>query len=164
MRIADGKTELTVLDFIAQANKLYDYESRFRALTGSDRKTTEDGIKNGFTFMPRGCSIEMEKVARERILETVRNCVFNLKRIRSEIRNFEYNTGKQLTISNFLNYYDLDAYALYNKSDKGWSALKRSVGLLKDTPSVLQLEAEKYLYQFLHICLLYTSPSPRDCS
>lgn len=151
LRIADGKTELTVLDFIAQANKLYDYESRFRALTGSDRKTTEDGIKNGFTFMPRGCSIEMEKVARERILETVRNCVFNLKRIRSEIRNFEYNTGKQLTISNFLNYYDLDAYALYNKSDKGWSALKRSVGLLKDTPSVLQLEAEKYLYQFLHI-------------
>ena len=130
---------------------MYDYESRFRALTGSDRKTTEDGIKNGFTFMPRGCSIEMEKVARERILETVRNCVFNLKRIRSEIRNFEYNTGKQLTISNFLNYYDLDAYALYNKSDKGWSALKRSVGLLKDTPSVLQLEAEKYLYQFLHI-------------
>lgn len=151
LRIADGKTELTVLDFIAQANKQYDYESRFRALTGGSRKNTEDGIKNGFSFLPRGCSIEMEKVAREHILETVRNSIFNLKRLRKEIKSFEDVTGQTLTIYNFLNYYDLDPYALYNKSDKCWNALKRSAGILKDNPSKLQLEVEKYLYQFIHI-------------
>lgn len=151
LRTADGKTELTVLDFIAQANKQYDYESRFRALTGGSRKTTEEGIRNGFTFLPRGCSIEMEKVAREHILETVKNNIFNLKRIRNEIQNFEYMTGQILTISNFLNYFDLDAYALYNKGDKCWNGLKRSVGLLKDKPTTLQCEVEKYIYQLLHI-------------
>lgn len=151
LRIADGKTELTVLDFIAQANKQYDYESRFRALTGGSRKSTEDGIRNGFLFLPRGCNIEMERVAREHILETVKNSVFNLKRIRQEIQNFEDTTGQSLTILNFLNYYDLEAYALYNKSDKSWNALKRSVGLLKDKPSRLQLEVEKYIYQLIHI-------------
>lgn len=151
LRTADGKTELTVLDFIAQANKQYDYESRFRALTGGSRKTTEEGIKNGFSFLPRGCSIEMEKVAREYILETVRNSIFNLKRLRKDIQSFEDSTGQSLTISNFLEYYDLDPYALYNKSDKCWNALKRSAGILKDNPSELQLEVEKYLYQFIHI-------------
>lgn len=151
LRIADGKTELTVLDFIAQANKQYDYESRFRALTGGSRKSTEEGIRNGFLFLPRGCNIEMEKVAREHILETVKNSVFNLKRIRQEIQNFEDTTGQPLTILNFLNYYDLEAYALYNKSDKSWNALKRSVGLLNDKPSRLQLEVEKYIFQLIHI-------------
>lgn len=151
LRIADGKTELTVLDFIAQANKQYDYESRFRALTGGSRKSTEEGIRNGFSFLPRGCSIEMEKVARERILETVKNSIFNLKRLRRDIQSFEDNSGKTLTISNFLDYYDLEAYALYNKSDNCWNALKRSVNILQDNPSDLQLEVEKYIRQFIHI-------------
>lgn len=150
LRTADGKTELTVLDFIAQANKHYDYESRFRALTGGSRKSTEEGIRNGFTFLPRGCSIEMEKVAREHILETVKNSIFNLRRISQEIRNFEAFSGLPLTIGNFLNYFDLDPYAIY-KTNKCWSALKRSVGILKDKPSPLELEAEKYIYQFIHI-------------
>ncbi len=150
LRIADGKTELTVLDFIAQANKHYDYESRFRALTGGTRKSTEDGIKNGFSFLPRGCSIEMEKVAKERILETVKNTIFNTKRIRRDMQVFEDQTGEKLTISNFLSYYDIDPYILY-KGNNNWNALKRSIGLLKDTPSVLQLDVEKYLYQFIHI-------------
>lgn len=150
LRTADGKTELTVLDFIAQANKQYDYESRFRALTGGSRKSTEEGIKNGFLFLPRGCSIEMEKVARERILETVKSSIFNLTRIRREIQHFEDTTQQPLTISHFLNYYDLDAYALY-KSGNSWNALKRSVGILKDHPTRLQLEVEKYVHQFIHL-------------
>ncbi len=150
LRTADGKTELTVLDFVAQANQKYDYESRFRALTGCGRKETRDGIKNGFTQLPRGCSIEMEKVARERILETVKNSIFDLKRLRNEIAGFENISGKSLTLANFLDFYDLDIYTLY-KGKSCWNALKRSAALLVDEPSNIQLHVEEKLYQLIHI-------------
>lgn len=149
LRTADGKTELTVLDFVAQANKLYDYGSRFRALTGGSEKNVQDGIKNGFTLLPRGCSIEMEKMAQQYILETVKASVFNKNRLLRELSSFHYNTGKELTITNFLTYLSLDIRVIYKNG--GWNALKRYAGLLSDTPDKVQLQVENSLYQLLHI-------------
>jgi len=73
LRIADGKTCLTVLDFVAQANKNYNYERRFRALVGRTTKSIAHEIKSGFKFLPRGCSITMEHQAQEYILQNIQN-------------------------------------------------------------------------------------------
>ena len=57
------KTELTVLDFVTQANRKYDFASRLRALTLNPEKNIKRQIEEGFTFLPHGCSIVMEKKA-----------------------------------------------------------------------------------------------------
>ena len=44
LRLADNKNSLTVLDFIAQAHKNYNYESRFRALMGKTNARTLDHL------------------------------------------------------------------------------------------------------------------------
>lgn len=124
LRLADGKTCLTVLDFVAQANKSYNYESRFRALVGRSSQSIQNEIKNGFKFLPRGCSITMEKQAQEYILQNINEAIFNLKRLRKEVRTFEQNTGRELTIDNFLDNFGLDWRLIY-KSPGSWARLKQ---------------------------------------
>lgn len=123
LRLADGKTCLTVLDFVAQANQTYNYESRFRALVGRTMGSVEREVKNGFTFLPRGCSITMEKQAQEYILKNIHEAIFNLQRLRREVRFFTQNTGQELTYENFLNNFNLDWRIVY-KSPGSWARLK----------------------------------------
>ena len=75
LRLADGKTCLTVLDFVAQANKGYNYERRFRALVGKSMQSISHEIQTGFKFLPRGCSITMERQAQEYILQNIKNAI-----------------------------------------------------------------------------------------
>lgn len=128
LRVADGKTCLTVLDFVAQANKTYNYESRFRALIGRTQRSIKDEVKNGFTFLPRGCSITMEHMAQEWVLQNLQNAIFNLKRLCNEVKHFTQNTGKELTLENFLDNFSLD-WRLLSKTPGSWSRLKTKAGV-----------------------------------
>lgn len=131
LRLADGKTCLTVLDFVAQANKNYNYENRFRALVGRSTRSIEKEVKNGFVFLPRGCSITMEKQAHEYILNNIKEAIFNLRRLRAETRNFTQNTGRQLTLENFLDNFGLDWRLIY-KTPGSWARLKDQAGIPVD--------------------------------
>ena len=131
LRLADGKTCLTVLDFVAQANQSYNYENRFRALIGRGNRNVQDEIKNGFMFLPRGCSITMEHQAQEYILKNIREAIFNLRRLRREVSNFEQSTGQELTLQNFINNFGLDWRLIY-KSPGSWARLKHQAGITVD--------------------------------
>ena len=131
LRLCDGKTCLTVLDFVAQANQSYNYESRYRALVGRSSSSIEREIKNGFMFLPRGCSITMEKQAQEYILKNIHEAVFSLSRLRRECRNFTQNTGQSLTYENFINNFDLDWRIVY-KTPGSWARLKVQSGIEVD--------------------------------
>ena len=143
LRLADGKTELTVLDFVAQANVKYSYESRFRALMGPSNTSVKEQVTNGFTMLPRGCSINMELQAQQYILNNISECIFNLSRLRREVEHFEHETGQALTLRNFLENFSLDWRLIYNKSGS-WTELKRqankSVEGYKRTNEVINME------------------------
>lgn len=127
LRLADGKTCLTVLDFVAQANKSYNYERRFRALVGRTTKSISHEIKSGFKFLPRGCSITMERQAQEYILQNINEAIFNLRRLKQEAGNFEHNTGRALTLENFLDNFGLDIRTIL-KTPGSWARLKALSG------------------------------------
>lgn len=127
LRLADGKTCLTVLDFVAQANKNYNYERRFRALVGKSTKSISREIQTGFKFLPRGCSITMEKQAQEYILQNINDAIFNKRRLVREVIGFEHNTGQELTLINFLNNFGLDIRTIY-KTAGSWARLKYMAG------------------------------------
>ena len=88
LRLSPGKTELTVLDFVAQAHKKYDFASKFRALTLRPEKNIAQQITNGFTLLPTGCSIIMEKQARQYILENIQQAIYNKTRLVKEINSY----------------------------------------------------------------------------
>ncbi|MDE6291215.1 MAG: DUF3427 domain-containing protein [Muribaculaceae bacterium] len=132
LRLADGKTCLTVLDFVAQANKSYNYERRFRAIVGRSMKSISHEIQTGFKILPRGCSITMERQAQEYILQNIKNAIFNQRRLIQEVVGFEHNTGQTLSLINFLDNFGLDIRTVY-KTPGSWARLKILAG--KTVPS-----------------------------
>ena len=113
LRLAPGKTELTVLDFVGQANRKYDFASRFRALTLQLDKSIHKQIRDGFTLLPMGCSIVMEKKARQYILENIQSAIYNKNRIIREIDSYT----SVPTLSQFLANNGQDIRVLYQGSN-----------------------------------------------
>ena len=123
LRLSPGKTELTVLDFVAQVNKKYDFAGKFRALTLRPEKNIVQQIENGFTLLPTGCSIIMEKKARQYILENIQQAIYNKNRLVKEINTYTILP----TISQFLENNGQDIRILY-AGNFCWTSLKRSAG------------------------------------
>jgi superfamily II DNA or RNA helicase len=118
LRLADGKECLTVLDFIGQANKKYRFEEKFSALLNNSNRRVVDEIRHGFTAVPHGCYVQLEKKARDYILDNIRATLNNRQGIIQKIRDFTSNTSKELNVINFLSYYCLDIHQLYRKNNK----------------------------------------------
>lgn len=145
LRLSVGKTELTVLDFIAQANRKYDFASRFRALTLHSEKNIQKQIMEGFTLLPLGCSIVMEKKARQYILNNITSAIYNKARIVKEI-----NTYTSLpTISQFLGNNNQDIRVLYQGSNC-WSSLKRAAGRIHYVDDTVTKRLERGMPNLLH--------------
>ncbi len=64
LRMAENKECLTVLDFIGQANKKYNFEEKFAALLSNTTRSVSREIKEGFLSAPKGCYIQLEKSQR----------------------------------------------------------------------------------------------------
>lgn len=115
LRLADGKECLTVLDFIGQANKKYDFESKFKALLSNTDRNISNEIKNGFISAPKGCYIQLEKKAQEYVLENIRTGFDRKDGLIARIASFAEDTGKPLTLTNFVEHYELNLQAIYKK-------------------------------------------------
>lgn len=113
LRLAEGKDCLTVLDFIGQAHKKYSFENKFAALLKNTTREIEREIQDGFISVPKGCYIQLEKVAKEHILQNIRNSYNNTNALVNRAATFEEDSGKKLTMKNFLDYYHLDPRAIY---------------------------------------------------
>ncbi len=116
LRLAEDKECLTVLDFIGQANKKYNFEQKFSALLSNTEHSVERELKNGFVSVPKGCYIQLEKKAAKYILENIRVSYGNTAGLVNRISTFEEDTGLPLTLSNFLGYYHIDPRTMYKYS------------------------------------------------
>ena len=63
LRLSEDKECLTVLDFIGQANKKYNFEDKFAALLSNTTRGVTREIRDGFISLPKGCYIQLEKKA-----------------------------------------------------------------------------------------------------
>ena len=116
LRLAEDKECLTVLDFIGQANKKYNFEDKFAALLSNTARSVTREIKCGFVSVPKGCYIQLEKKAAKYILENIRASYGNTVGLVSRVATFAEDSGIELTLANFLDYYHLDPRAIYKFS------------------------------------------------
>jgi len=130
LRLAKDKECLTILDFIGQANKKYNFEDKFRALLQNTTKSLQREIKEGFNSIPKGCYIQLEKKAKEYILNNIRSAFGNITGIITRIASFVEDTGKELNLINFIEHYHLDIRTIYSK--KSFSRLCVLAGVRDD--------------------------------
>lgn len=113
LRLSEGKDCLTVLDFIGQANKRYNFEDKFAALLSNTTRSVTREIKDGFVSAPKGCYIQLEKKAAKYILNNIRASYGNTAGLVARAASFTEDSGQALTLANFLDYYHLDPRSLY---------------------------------------------------
>lgn len=116
LRLAENKECLTVLDFIGQANKRYNFEDKFAALLSNTSRSVTREIKDGFVSAPKGCYIQLEKKATKYILDNIRASYGNTAGLVSRVASFTEDSGLELTLANFLEYYHLDPRTIYKFS------------------------------------------------
>lgn len=117
LRLSENKDCLTVLDFIGQANKKYNFEDKFAALLSNTTKSVQREIKDGFVSVPKGCYIQLEKKAQKYILDNIRSSFGAKAGIISRIANFTEDSGLDLNLQNFLDYYHLDIRSIYARDN-----------------------------------------------
>ena len=55
LRLCDDKECLTVLDFVGNAHRNFNFEYRFRAMLGASGQNVADELEHGFPHLPAGC-------------------------------------------------------------------------------------------------------------
>lgn len=118
LRLAEGKECLTVLDFVGNARAEFDYEGKLRALIGKTNTSTQKEIEDDFPHLPLGCSIILEKKAKEFILDNVRKATsLNRNQLINRIRNFKHQTHLPLTLKNFTSFYHIPLQMIYKRNN-----------------------------------------------
>lgn len=139
LRLADGKECLTVLDFVGNARPEYDFGAKFRGMVGKTHTSITEEIENDFPHLPLGCSIVLQKQAKEVILNNIKRAIVNQKRLINLVKGYEHYTSAPLTMSNFLQQFPSvrleDIYK--NKIDKGggWTRMLIKAGKITETIS-----------------------------
>lgn len=130
LRLADGKDCLTVLDFVGNARPEYDFENKFRTLIGKTSTSVQKEVEADFPHLPLGCSIILEKKAKEVILENIRKATcLNKNQLIVKIRNFQHQSTLPLTLKNFIELNHIQIESIYSKGC--WSRLCETAGYIE---------------------------------
>jgi superfamily II DNA or RNA helicase len=149
LRLSEGKECLTVLDFIGQANKKYNFEEKFSALLANTNHSVQYEIKHGFTALPKGCYIQLEKKASQVILNNIKQSFDSRAGLVSRIQTFTEDSGLELTLKNFLRYYHLNAYSIYAKYS--FARLCADAGVISDFNEPIEEKMTKAFAKFVAV-------------
>lgn len=147
LRKAEGKSCLTVLDFIGHAHKDFRYDVRYRALTGASRRELKASLQEGFPYLPAGCSIELDRVAREVVLDNIKGAVgSNMGTVVKELKRYD-----EVSMAAFLYDADLEVEDIYQTKNWYWTKLRRRAGLETPPEGPDDDEVGGRLHRLLHI-------------
>ncbi|MDA2891928.1 DUF3427 domain-containing protein [Mycolicibacterium sp. BiH015] len=146
LRLAPGKSVLTALDFVGHQRREFRFDQRFRALTGLGRKQLEKQVEEGFPFLPAGCQIVLDTVAKQLVLENVRQQVSPKKAaLIAEVRSYP---GELL--GGYLDKYERGLEDIL-RPDRSWTTLCREAGKVGDLAGPLEAALVKRLKAIVHV-------------
>lgn len=107
LRKYDGKEFLTVLDFIGNYNRSFQIAIALNGDTYYDKQSLKLSLKTDFSSIPGCTNIQMDQIAKERILEQIDKENFNaMKYLKEEYTEFKkINNGKTVNfLTDYLRY------------------------------------------------------------
>jgi superfamily II DNA or RNA helicase/HKD family nuclease len=94
LRRAEGKSVLTVLDFIGQAHREYRSDIRFRALIGGTRLQVTRAVEEQFPVVPPGCAIRLDRLSQDAVLANLKSTAwFGRKALIEDLRAMPAETA-----------------------------------------------------------------------
>ena len=155
LRLAENKECLTVLDFVGNSRPEYDFEGKFRALIGKTNSSTMEELEREFPHLPLGCSIVLEKKAKEYILDNIKDATqLNTNQVIRKIINFTHQTTLPLTLKNFCEFYQIPIQAIYKRGT--WSRLCQLANQRADFSNSNEKEVQRTIFKKWIQCNSYS--------
>lgn len=153
LRRFEGKDCVTVLDFIGKSHRKFRFDLRYRAITGASRAEVEKQVRADFPFLPAGCSMQLDRVAKDIVLANLRSAVPSprpamVRELRALVASDQF-AGRVPTLGEFLAETRLDLVDVYKRGC--WSDLKRRAGLTVPPPGPHEKAIGDRLVGLLHI-------------
>lgn len=103
LRLHEGKSNLTVLDFIAPQHRQFRFADRFRALSNRNDQRVDTQIEQGFPWLPAGCLVRLDQQATETVLENIRGALL-LRRpqVIDQLSRLRHELGSRPTLEQML--------------------------------------------------------------
>lgn len=143
LRHAEGKSHLTVLDFVGFQHKKFRFDLRLQALTGLPRAQLGSAVAEGFPFLPSGCHIQMDRVATDVVLDNVRS------QLRTDVKSLvaDLVASGNVDLAGFIEVTGRPLSDVY-RSGRSWTGLRRLAG--RPAPSIGPAEKAllKRLFRF----------------
>jgi superfamily II DNA or RNA helicase/HKD family nuclease len=179
LRKSAKKSVCTVLDFVGTHRSEFRFDRRLTGLLGGTRKYVQEQVEKSFPFLPAGCHMELDVVARQIILDSLKSALpsrWNEKV--AELQNM-VNNSIAPSLKNYLRETGLDLSDVYT-AKKSWSdfldavnasehaagphesIMRRAIGRL------LHIDDEERLDFYIQILDFSVSPdiepfTPREC-
>ncbi len=129
LRKSFGKTVCTVLDFVGQHRREFRLDRRFAALLGCSRAALKRHVEGGFAYLPAGCHVELDRVASEEVLRSLRDGVPD-RWVRKVEALRDLAAGRpDIDLSEYLVETGLEPDDVFDATGRSWNALREAAGL-----------------------------------
>ena len=151
LRLHTGKACCLVLDFIGQHRQEFRFDAVLGALTGLPRGQLVAAAENGFPFLPSGCSMALDAVARETVLRSLRTAVeARWTVLVAEAQAIaRASAGEPITLAAFLRDSGRELEQIYRH--ESWTALAHAAGASDVKADAETLATCKRLGRLVHI-------------
>lgn len=154
LRLTHGKDTCLVLDFVGQYQADFRFDVLLRSITGLSRREIAESVKDGFSKLPAGVHIQFDRVARDRVLENLRQALnLNLVRLSSELSAWSATRiGGEVSLRAFLLDSQLELSDIYTSGTnaRSWTSLKRHAGLETRPFGLREYDLARRVYSVLH--------------
>lgn len=145
-----NKSICTVLDFVGHHRAEFRFDTKFRALLGGTRRDVEHQIESGFPFLPAGCHVELDRVASEIVLRSIREAVPSSWPAKvAELRSLR-SAGKPHGLANYLAATGLELEDVYS-GGRSWSDLCNEAGVETAPRAEYETELRRACGRLLHV-------------
>jgi superfamily II DNA or RNA helicase len=148
LRHAPDKDCLTVIDMVGQQHRKYRIDRKFAALLPRQRLRLDKEAKADFPHLPAGCNIQLERVARQHVIDHIEHSLHDLATMVSEgLSTQATQLSRVPSLAEFLNEHDVDPLLLLKKDT--WTGWKARSGLATPVDSPDQVLLQKAMARLI---------------
>ena len=154
LRLVKGKDACLILDFVGLYKEGFRFDVLLRSITGMTRKEVEHSVEHGFSKLPAGVHIQFDRVARNRVLENLKQSLnLNVTRLSAELAAWSATRGdRPLSLRAFMHDSQLELSDIYTDGSnaRSWTSLKRRVGLETRPEGGREADLARRVFSVLH--------------
>lgn len=122
------KSSCLVLDFIGHQHERFRFDALLGAMTGVPRTRLRRSIEEDFPYLPSGCTLHLDRVAREQVLSSLRRTLAGARAMLPELRELAASRSERLSLRDYLSEAGRDVEEVYEAG--GWTTLQRRARLV----------------------------------